>query len=162
MASSVVLRKRLRETRLHDGHRDFNLREAIFCAKTAKSTKPDTSGENVKPIRWLNSHLKSSLMALLGSDEITPSIREDRTEDIRQLILEELGEFGESNFPKVTRRVRFAIDAQGLWYARGDVMAVLAAAHGETIAREKIDRISREFKGLVPSGLSARSSSLTS
>ncbi|MGH6638125.1 MAG: hypothetical protein ACREBY_05895, partial [Polaromonas sp.] len=82
--------------------------------------------------------MKSSLMALLGPSEVTPSMLEDRTEEIRQFILDELGEFGENHYPKITRRVRYAQDAQGLWYARGDVMAVLAAVHGESIAREKI------------------------
>ena len=109
---------------------------------------------------WLNSHLKSSLMVLLGSGEIIASVREDRTEEIRQLMLDEMGDHGASNFPIIACRVRYARDAQGLWYARGDVMAVLSAVHGETIARQKIQRISVEFKGLLPDGLNSRTSSL--
>ncbi len=118
--------------------------------------------ESFEPMRWLNSHLKSSLMALLGPSEVTASMLEDRTEEIRQFILDELGEFGENHYPKITRRVRYAQDAQGLWYARGDVMAVLAAVHGESIAREKIGCITDKFKGLLPRGLSSRPSPLTS
>ena len=110
---------------------------------------------------WLHSHLKSGLMVLLGSGEITASVRQNRTEDIRQLMLDEIGDYGDANFPKIARRVRYATDAQGLWYARGDVMDVLASMHGESIAREKIQHISAEFKGLLPSGLNVRSSSLT-
>ncbi len=112
-------------------------------------------------MRWLNSQLKSSLLALLGSTAITSSLREGRIEHIRQLMLDELGEFGDVNFPKIVLRVRYAIDAQALWFVRSEVMAVLGMMHGETIAREKINRISEKFKGLLPKGLISRSSSLT-
>ena len=80
----------------------------------------------------------------------------DRTEDIRQVMLHELGQYGEKKFPAIARRVRFAPDVQGLWYARTDVMAILANTHGETIAREKMARISRLFNGLVPKSLLGR------
>lgn len=113
-------------------------------------------------MHWLKTTLKSSFMAFLGGGGLSPSILEDRIEDIRQFMLDELGEFGEKNYPKIARRVRYAQDAQDLWYSRGTVMAVLAAIHGETIAREKIDRISDKFKGLLPRGLSSRPSSLSS
>ena len=76
-------------------------------------------------------------------------------------MLDELGEFGEFHFPNVVHRVRYAIDAQALWFARSDVMTVLNELHGETIAREKISGINEKFKGLLPKGLSSRSSSLT-
>ncbi|WP_457282784.1 hypothetical protein [Polaromonas sp. P5_D5] len=112
-------------------------------------------------MRWLKPNLKSSFMALLGTGEVTASVLEDRTEEIRQFILDELGEFGEKHYPKITRRVRYAQDVQGLWYTRGDIMAVLAAMHGETVAREKVSRISDKFKGMLPRGLSSRSSPLT-
>jgi hypothetical protein len=100
-------------------------------------------------MQWLKPTFKSSLMALLGSRDTTPSTLKNRTEDIRLFILDELGEFGEKNYPKVIRHVRYALDAQGLWYARGDVMAVLAAVHGEYIAREKVGRITEKFEGLL-------------
>ncbi len=112
-------------------------------------------------MRWLKPNLKSSFMALLGSGEVAGSNPEDRIEEIRELMLAELGEFGETNYPKIMRRVRFMQDVQGLWYSRGDVMAALSAKHGETIAREKLDLISEKFKGLVPRGLTSRPSPLT-
>lgn len=112
-------------------------------------------------MNWLHSHLKSSLMILLGAGEITASVRQNRTEEIRKLMLAEIGHFGDANFPNVARRVRYATDAQGLWYTRGDVMAVLAAVHGETIAHKKMRQISDEFRGLLPSGMNTRSSSLS-
>lgn len=112
-------------------------------------------------MRWLKPHLKSTFMALLGSAESTASLLEDRTDDIRQFILDELGDFGEQHYPKIVRRILYATDIQGLWYARGDIMAVLAAAHGETVAREKLTRITEKFKGLLPRGLNSRPSTLT-
>ncbi len=101
--------------------------------------------------------LKSSYMALLGRSEPTPAVLEHRIENIRQCMLRELGEYGEKKFPAVIRRVRYAPDIQGLWYARSDVMAILANTHGETVAREKIANISGQFKGLLPKSLSGKS-----
>lgn len=99
-------------------------------------------------------------MALLGAVDLAPSVLQDRTDDVREAILAAMGEFGEKNFPGIVRHVRYANDAQGLWYARGDVMKVLAAVHGESIAREKLALISEKFEGLLPRGLNSRPSSL--
>ena len=112
-------------------------------------------------VRWIRPHLKSSLLGLLNGGEVTSSNAKKRTEDIRQLMLNELGEFGEKHYPKIALRVRYAPDAQGLWYARGDVMAVLSAMQGETIARQKVSSITNMFDGLLPGGLGSRRSSLT-
>ena len=112
-------------------------------------------------MRWLKTHLKNCFQALMGSGTATLSRQEGLTEDIRQFILDELGELGEKKHPKTVLRVRYAQDAQALWYVRGDLMAALADTHGETIAREKVAHISDMFKGLLPRGLSSRPSSLT-
>lgn len=112
-------------------------------------------------MRWFNLNLKGSVLALLGGGDLSATALEDRTEDIRLFILTELGEFAEQNYPKLVRNVTYAHDAQSLWYTRGEVMAVLADMHGETIAREKIERINDKFRGLLPRGLSSRPSSLT-
>jgi hypothetical protein len=112
-------------------------------------------------MRWIKPHLKSSLLGLLSGGEIGPSALEKRTEAIRQLMLAELGEFGEKHYPKIALRVRYAQDAHGLWYARGDVMAVLSAMQGETLARQKVGQITKMFEGLLPGSLGSRRSSLT-
>ncbi len=112
-------------------------------------------------MRWLKTHLKDYFQALMGSGKASLSRQEGLTEDIRQLILDELGELGEKNHPKTVLRVRYAQDAQALWYVRGDLMVALADRHGETIAREKVAHISDMFKGLLPRGLSSRPSTLT-
>ncbi|MEO5660058.1 MAG: hypothetical protein ABIQ90_09695 [Polaromonas sp.] len=101
------------------------------------------------------------MLALLGSSGATSALREERIEQIRVLMLEELGDYGEAHFPKIVRHVRYALDAQALWYVRSEVMTVLGAMHGELIAKQKIKRISQQFKGLLPKGLASRSSSLT-
>lgn len=110
---------------------------------------------------WLHNALTNSVMALLGSTEVPARLREERTEKIRQLMLEEMGDYGNRHFPKVIRHVRYATDALGLWYARSDVMNVLSAEYGETAAHEKIDYISSQFKGLLPPAMSSRSSTLS-
>ena len=100
--------------------------------------------------------LRTSCMALLGVGESASAAALNRTEDIRELMLDELGEQGEKKFPAVVRRVRYAPDVHGLWYARSDVMAILANTYGETIARDKMSRISSKFKGLLPESLTRR------
>ncbi len=100
--------------------------------------------------------LRSSLMALLGHAERTPQALDARMEIIRKLMLRELGDYGERKFPAVTRRVRYAPDVQGLWYARSDVMAILASTHGETVARQKMASISSLFVGLLPKSLTGK------
>ena len=100
--------------------------------------------------------LRTSCMALLGRAEPTPQAVDERTEGIRELMLNELGDYGEKKFPAVARRVRYAPDVQGLWYARSDVMAILANTHGETVAREKIAQISIRFTGLLPQSLTGK------
>lgn len=100
--------------------------------------------------------LKSGFMSLMGRTEPTKQALNARTEVIRELMLQELGEYGEKKFPAVARRVRFAPDVQGLWYARSDVMAILANTHGETVAREKIAKISGRFNGLLPNSLTGK------
>jgi hypothetical protein len=100
--------------------------------------------------------LRSSYMALMGRSEPTPQALNARTEVIREMMLQELGDYGEKKFPAVARRVRYAPDVQGLWYARSDVMAILANTYGETVAREKIANISGRFNGLLPKSLTGR------
>lgn len=112
-------------------------------------------------MRWFKPNLRSSLYGLLGNPPApTESVLETGTEDIREAMLALLGENGSRRFPHVTRRVRYANDIQALWYLRGDLMAALAALHGESAAREKIQHITGMFHGLLPGSLSSRPSPL--
>jgi hypothetical protein len=112
-------------------------------------------------MRWLKPNLRSSIYGLLGNP-VAPSdsILESGTEDIRESMLLVLGETGTTDFPQVTRRIRYANDVQALWYLRGDLMAALAAMHGEAAAREKISTLTGQFQGLLPNNLGSRSSPL--
>lgn len=94
--------------------------------------------------------LKSSCMALLGLTQSPPKDALWRIEAIRELMLSELGDYGDRKFPATVRRVRFAPDVQGLWYARSEVMAIMSNTYGETVARKKMSDISVKFVGLLP------------
>ena len=114
-------------------------------------------------MRWFKANIRNSIYGLLGNPvSPTESVLECGTEDIREAMLQLLGESGPKHFPHVTRRVRYANDVQALWYLRGDLMAALAAMHGESTAREKVQNITRMFHGLLPGSLTSRPSPLTS
>jgi len=71
-----------------------------------------------------------------------------------------LGEDGPTRFPQIIRRIRYADDIQALWYLRGDLMAALAALHGEAAARQRVASITDQFQGLLPRGQMSRPSPL--
>jgi hypothetical protein len=112
-------------------------------------------------MRWLKPNLRSSIYGLLGNPlPPSDSILENGTEDIRESMLSVLGEEGPKHFPQITRRIRYANDIQALWYLRGDLMAALAAMHGEMAARQKVASVTQQFQGLLPNGLNSRPSPL--
>jgi len=112
-------------------------------------------------MRWLKPNLRSSIYGLLGNP-VAPSesMLENGTEDIRESMLALLGEAGPKHFPQITRRIRYANDVQALWYLRGDLMAALAAIHGEASARQRIASVTEMFQGLLPGSLNSRPSPL--
>jgi len=114
-------------------------------------------------MRWIKPSLRSSVYSLLGGqpEPASESVLENRTEDIRQAMLDAIGETGVKRFPQISRRIRFASDVQALWYLRGDLMAALAAMQGEATARERINSLTSMFRGLLPGGMASRPSSLT-
>lgn len=114
-------------------------------------------------MRWIKPNLRNSVYSLLGgnSGEASESMLESRMEDIRQAMLDSVGEFGEKHYPQITRRIRYAGDIQGLWYLRGDLMAVLSATGGEAVASEKIGALNSMFEGMLPGGLNSRPSRLS-
>jgi len=100
-----------------------------------------------------------SLFGLLGQQR-PPRDLDDAIADIQDIMLEALGEAGAKTFPKVARRIMYAPDLQALWYLRGDLMAALAAMHGEMAARKTISSITAQFHGLLPNSLTSRASPL--
>lgn len=112
-------------------------------------------------MRWFKANLRNSLYGLLGHPEPpSQSTLDSRLEDIREAMLELVGDSGSKEFPQLTRRIRYAGEIQGLWYLRGELMAALAARHGETAAREQVGRITVLFKGVLPRSLASRPSPL--
>ncbi len=125
---------------------------------------PDSAAPEARPMQMNKHSIKTSIYALLSGS--TPSRvaaksaarKEDRMEDIRDAMLQEL-RGAQDDHPQVLRRIRQSTDIQTLWYLRGDTMSILAARHGETEARRRMARITAMFHGLLPRGLSPRSSS---
>jgi hypothetical protein len=112
-------------------------------------------------MRWLKPNLRSSIYGLLGNPAPASDSRlQMGTDDVRETMLELLGDPGAKQFPAVVRRIRYAADIQALWYLRGDLMAALAAMHGERTAREQIASVTEMFKGLLPGSLNSRPSPL--
>lgn len=111
-------------------------------------------------MRWIKPSLRTSIYGLLGGTPPTESTLESRIEGIRQAMLDALGELGARHYPAIARRVRYADDAQGLWYVRGELMAALSAMQSEAAARQTITDITQMFQGLLPSSLMSRPSRL--
>lgn len=68
-------------------------------------------------------------------------------------MLDALGERGAQANPQLSRRITYLADAQALWYARSEMVAVLSQLHGEARAVETVHGLSPVFKGLLPKGL---------
>jgi hypothetical protein len=79
----------------------------------------------------------------------------------RKAMLELLeGEMGE-HAARLNLRIRCAASLQSLWFMRSDMMAVLAASHGEVEARHRLELISETVRDSLPSGLRSRPSPLS-
>lgn len=108
-------------------------------------------------IRKLN--LKSTFFSLLGYVGASPEATQPlQLEELRVAMLATLGEAGCDHHTRVARKLRYADDVQGLWYARSELMAALAAMHGEAHARREIERLSALFRGLLPRGMTSGNS----
>lgn len=108
----------------------------------------------------LASHFISSMQGLLGRPPIDEYASSFRIEDIRQAMLDSLGEEGCTSYPHIERRVLFAPDLQGLWYLRADMMVALSSLQGERVASQKIRQITHMFEGLLPKGMVSRPGSI--
>ncbi len=80
-------------------------------------------------------------------------------EAVRRLMLETMTEIGlDQRHTTVFGKISYADDIHALWYARSDLMTVLAAERGEVYASEKIAAISALFDGLLPPSFKYRQS----
>ena len=84
-------------------------------------------------IRKLN--LRSSFFSLLSYAGYSTSVPDEPVvmglEDLRDAMLAALGDTGSVRHPLLARQLRFARDAESLWYARSDLMGVLSSLYGE-------------------------------
>jgi len=103
----------------------------------------------------------SSMQGLLGLSAPEEPRTTFRIEDIRQAMLDSLGDDGCASYPHVERRVLFAADLQGLWYLRSDVMVAISSLQGELVANQKIRQITLMFEGLLPKGMISRPGALS-
>ncbi len=108
----------------------------------------------------LASQFISSMQGMLGRPMVEDSHATVRIEDIRQAMLDSLGDEGCNNFPHIERRVLFAPDLQGLWYLRADIMVAISSLQGEGMANQKIRLITGMFEGLLPKGMISRPGAL--
>jgi hypothetical protein len=111
---------------------------------------------------WFKTRFRSSFFELFGTSSpanLAPPHEMVGIEEIRARMLELLEGINE---PHITRRVRYSLDVQGLWYMRGDLLAVLAKHRGETVAFQKVDALTPLFRGALPQGLVPRHSPLNS
>ena len=115
-------------------------------------------------MRWFKPNLRSSINAILAlAHRSAPadSVLEIGMQDIRDAMLELMGNPIDHPAPHVMRRIRYAIDIQTLWYLRGDLMGVLARRHGEAVARQKLAPVTQMFADLGVTGLRSRPSPLS-
>ena len=97
-------------------------------------------------MRWMTKNLFGTVHGALGGMLSDNAARAgSRVEEIRQAMLESLGDSGRSAFPAIERRVRFASDVQGLWYLRPELMTTLAGRLGEGRARQLVDSLDPLF-----------------
>ncbi len=101
----------------------------------------------------LASQFISSMQGMLGLSVPDEGRSAFRIEDIRQAMLDSLGDDGCANYPHIERRVLFAPDLQGLWYLRSDIMVALSSLQGEVVASQRIRQITGMFEGLLPRGM---------
>jgi hypothetical protein len=115
-------------------------------------------------MRWFKPNLRGSIHAIFSASHPHASsqtlAQEIGVEEIRESMLAMIAGIEGDRSPHVTRRIRYAGDVQALWFLRGDLMAVLASSHGETVAREMLETISDMFQNLLPQGLRSRPSPL--
>lgn len=112
-------------------------------------------------MRWVKTTI-SSVWGMMGLQPI-PNEDElrDRTEEIREQMLDILGERGAALRPVVRRRIQYAADIEALWYLRSDWMGAIAATQGEAAAAAHVRRLNIRFSGLLPEGLQSRPSNLS-
>jgi hypothetical protein len=100
------------------------------------------------------SKFATTFAGLLGAADKSVDVSA-QLEDIRHAMLASLSDIpaGTLGLDKTWGAIARAGAAQSLWYLRSDLLALLAAHHGEVDARKDLDNITQMFRGLVPASL---------
>ncbi len=99
-------------------------------------------------MRWAKTSLRNSFFGWMAhSPAAEPG---DRLEEIRKAMLLALEQTLEAKNTAIERKLLFAQDLDELWYARPDLMTVIAADRGESVARDCLAEITPLFKGKAP------------
>lgn len=101
----------------------------------------------------LAASLLSTLQGTFHERSVAPLSLENRLDEIRQAMLDQLGPPGSLVLSSLARRVLFAPDAEALWFLRPELLGFLAAREGERRARQQVDQLASLFHGLLPPGL---------
>lgn len=120
----------------------------------ARSSGVPVGGRSIR--RIFKSTLRGRLFSLWGgcSAPLSQNALDGQVEDIRAMML---GHLGQSPTSSLYRRIQYADDIQALWYLRSDLMAALAFAHGETMAKREMAVITEAFQAALPKALQLRS-----
>ena len=110
---------------------------------------------------WVKTTI-SSMWDMMGLNPVPTEVELlDRTEEIRESMVETLGETGAALRPVVLRRIQYATDVEALWYLRSDWMATISRTQGEAAAAAHVRKLNVMFSGLLPEGLQSRPSTLS-
>jgi hypothetical protein len=103
---------------------------------------------------WLASTLAVCMEGFRA--RLLPSpVREDKVEQVREVMLAALDTCGDSRFLGLKTRIRLASDAQRMWDLRSELMKALASDQGEARAGEELRLITGMFRDLLPEGLAS-------
>ena len=98
--------------------------------------------------------IRSGLHSISISDWLTagPAVAADpgaAVEDVRQAMLDALGETGSKKRATLSLKIRCAPDVQSLWALRAELMTAVSQLHGEAEARRRLAAATSAFHGLV-------------
>jgi hypothetical protein len=102
-------------------------------------------------MRWFKPGLRNSISALLGTEVRRTS--PESLEPIRKAMMAALGSEGAMLNPELSRRLQYLPDANALWFARAEMVAVLSRMHGEAKAVNMVHALTPNFQGLLPKSL---------
>ena len=115
-------------------------------------------------MRWFKTKdLRSSIYAMfsVSTAQRRPPDDGSALEHIREMMMTLATLDGSERGAALSRRIRYAMDLQALWFMRGELMQLLARTQGEAAARSKVTEVSSMFEDLLPPGLRSRPSPLS-